>query len=157
MLHKSDYQLPGLCISSLAVFQTHFCKACVISLALSLSLCVSLKAPYLHASSGLSERCSVALNMGNTLKWLYQCFPGRCPASCPPLPPVTSSPWTQGLNIHAGDRPGWLSELQTPHSDIETVPMHGSCSRTLTHNWLHRKPTLSLYGSAQLASEIDIF
>lgn len=62
-MDKSDKQLCALCVSSLAVFKLLFSKA-------FLTLSVFLKAPYLQASSGLSLRCSVALNMGNTLRCL---------------------------------------------------------------------------------------
>lgn len=52
---------------------------------------VILLAAYLQLSSGLSPRCSVVLNTGNTPKLLYQWFPGRCRAPCPLVPSVTSS------------------------------------------------------------------
>lgn len=50
----------------------------------AISLClgrsVSVKAAYLQASSGLSGRCSAALNAGNTLKWPYR--PPAGPSAC---------------------------------------------------------------------------
>lgn len=109
-----------------------------LTLSLSFSLCrsVSPKAPYQQTSGGLSWWSSVALNMGNTLKWLYQSYPGRRLATCPPVPSVTSSPWTRGQTfthreIDIAQTRGWLSGAAGSSLGIRnSVSAHASPSHT---------------------------